>query len=233
QQVQITRDIDVALAARLADVEINVFKALNPSARRPVILASGTPQILLPWDNALVFQRNFDAYAEGRYASWTAWTAPSTMNASEAARHTGMNEADLRSMNNIPPRMLIKAGSTLLVPRTAQTDNDVSSHVADTAQISLAPEITTRRTTIKARKGESVASIASRYSLTAANVANWNNVSAQAAFKLNQQVVLYLPLAARAVTSDAVRQPAPSKGKTATQGVRRDSGKAVVKSKRK
>ena len=166
QQVQITRDIDVALAARLADVPIEDFKALNPSARRPVILAAGTPHILLPWDNALVFQRNFDAYTQGQYASWTAWTAPSTMNAAEAARRTGMNEADLRSINNIPPRMLIKAGSTLLVPRTAQMDDDVSSHVADNAQLSLSPEITTRRTTVKARKGESVASIASRYGLS-------------------------------------------------------------------
>jgi membrane-bound lytic murein transglycosylase D len=76
QQVQITRDIDVALAARLADVKIEDFKALNPSAHRPVIIAAGTPQILLPWDNATVFQRNFEAYSQGQYASWTAWTAP-------------------------------------------------------------------------------------------------------------------------------------------------------------
>jgi membrane-bound lytic murein transglycosylase D len=155
------------------------------------------------------------------------------MNASEAARHTGMNESDLRSMNNIPPRMLIKAGSTLLVPRTAQMDNDVSSHVADNAQVSLSPEITTRRTTVKARKGESVASIASRYGVAAASVANWNNVNAQAAFKRGQQVVLHLPITARAVVSDVVTKPAPSKGKTAVQAVRRDTGKAVVKSRRK
>lgn len=233
QQVQITRDIDVALAARLADVDINVFKALNPSARRPVILAAGTPQILLPWDNALVFQRNFDAYSQGQYASWTAWTAPSTMNAFEAARHTGMSEADLRSMNNIPPRMLIKAGSTLLVPRTAQMDNDVSGHVADNAQVSLAPEITTRRTTVKARKGESVASIASRYRLPAASVADWNNVGAQAAFKMGHQVVVYLPVNARLAAGDAVGKPAAAKARTASQGVRRDAGKAVVKTRKK
>ena len=237
QQVQITRDIDVALAARLADVEIEVFKALNPSARRPVILAAGTPQILLPWDNALVFQRNFDAYTQGQYASWTAWTAPSTMNAAEAARHTGMSESDLRSMNNIPPRMLIKAGSTLLVPRTAQTGNDVSSHVADNAQVLLAPEITTRRTTVKARKGESVASIASRYGLTAASVAGWNNVSAHTAFRPGHQIVLFLPISAR--VSSSTSAPAAKaaatgkKGKSNATPVRRSAEKAVVKSKRR
>jgi membrane-bound lytic murein transglycosylase D len=32
--VDITRDIDVELAARLADVKLEDFKALNPSANR-------------------------------------------------------------------------------------------------------------------------------------------------------------------------------------------------------
>ena len=234
QQVQITRDIDVALAARLADVQIEDFKALNPSARRPVILAAGTPHILLPWDNALVFQRNFDAYTQGQYASWTAWTAPSTMNPTEAARHTGMNESDLRSMNNIPPRMLIKAGSTLLVPRTALMENDVSSQVADNGQVSLAPEVLTRRTTVKARRGESVATIASRYGLAAASVAGWNSVNTNAGFKLGHQVVLYLPLTARAAVNavKARSQPASS-GRTSIKAVKRSASKTIVKSKKR
>ena len=48
QSVTLTRDIDVALTARLAEVKLEDFKALNPSLSRPVILAAGTPQILLP-----------------------------------------------------------------------------------------------------------------------------------------------------------------------------------------
>ncbi len=194
QQVQLSRDIDVALAARLADVRLEDFKALNPSAHRPVIIASGTPQILLPWDNALVFQRNFDAHSQGQYASWTAWTAPATLSAGEAAKRVGMTENDLRSVNNIPLRMLIKAGSTLLVPRSAKIETDVTSSVADNAQMSLAPEIVTRRTTVKARKGETVASLAKRYGLSPANVAEWNNSGVASGFKLGQQVVVYLPL---------------------------------------
>ncbi len=227
QQVLITRDIDVALAARLADVKIEDFKALNPSAHRPVIIAAGTPQILLPWDNATVFQRNFDAYTQGQYASWTAWTAPSTMNPAEAARRTGMSEADLRGVNNIPPRMLIKAGSTLLVPRSAKVENDVTSHIADTAQVSFSPEIVTRRTTVKARKGESVATIAKRYGLSTSSVAEWNNVSTSSAFKLGHQVVVFLPVKNRAASSSHGR----SRGNV--KAVKRGSAKPVVKAKKR
>jgi AICAR transformylase/IMP cyclohydrolase PurH len=39
--------------------------------------------------------------------------------AAEAAKKVGMSEEQLRAINNIPARMLIKAGSTLLVPRTS------------------------------------------------------------------------------------------------------------------
>lgn len=226
QQVLINRDIDVALAARLADVALADFKALNPSAHRPVIIASGTPQILLPWDNAKIFQRNFEAYTQGQYASWTAWTAPATLSVGDAARRVGMSEADLRGVNNIPPRMLIKAGSTLLVPRTPQMDNDVASHVADNAQVSLSPEIVTRRTTVKARKGESVATIARRYGLSADSVAEWNKVRANAAFKLGQQVVVFLP-----VRAGVTRKAAPVRGKVSA--VKRSPGKTVIKSKKR
>jgi len=194
QTVDITHDIDVSLVATLAGIREEDFRALNPSFKRPVILAAGTPQILLPWDNAKVFQRNLEAKREGQYASWTVWSVPTTMTVAEAAQRAGMSEADLRNMNNIPPRMLIKAGSALMVPRSTTTRQDVSSHLADNGQLSLAPEVVTRRTTVRAGKGDTVVSIARRYKLAAASVADWNDVRANAAFKVGQQIVVYLPV---------------------------------------
>lgn len=206
QSVAVTRDMDVELAARLADVPVDDFKALNPQLNRPVILAAGTPQILLPWDNATVFKRNFEAHTEGRYASWTAWSAPATMSVAEAARRLQWTENDLRNVNTIPPRMLIKAGSVLIVPRRSASHADVPEHVADNGQLSLAPEIATRRTVVRAGKHDSVTSIARRYKLSPMQVAGWNNVAASASFKAGQQVVLHLPV--RAATRTAVRVPA-------------------------
>lgn len=139
-----------------------------------------------------------------------------------------MSEADLRGINSIPPRMLIKAGSTLLVPRTASTNNDVTSHVADNAQMAFAPEIVTRRSTVKARKGETVASIAHRYGLSAASVADWNKVGANAAFKMGHPVVVFLPVkvgGARKVLAPAARGN--------IKAVKRNPVKAVVKSKKR
>jgi membrane-bound lytic murein transglycosylase D len=139
------------------------------------------------------------------------------MSASEAARRIGMKEADLRSVNTIPPRMLIKAGSVLIVPRSAKVQADVTSHVADTGQLNLSPERVTRRATVKAGKRDTVASIAKRYRLSAAQVAEWNSVGAASAFKPGQQVVVYLPV------KTGMRAGSRSSAKAGARGSKRAS----------
>ena len=205
QTMPLPRDMDVALVARLAEVPIEDFKALNPSAHRPVLLAGGTSQILLPWDSAEIFNRNMAAY-EGRLASWTVWVAPKNMKVPEAAKKVGMSEDDMRSVNKIPPRMLIKAGSALLVPRPSKQDKDVTSKVADNGQLNLAPEVVLRKRVIKAGKKDTLASVAKRYKIAAADVAKWNNLPFDSALKPGQKLVLMLPGKARGKNKKAIQR---------------------------
>ncbi len=229
QTVTVSRDIDVELIARLADVRLDDFKALNPSFSRPVILAAGNPQILLPWDNATLFERNLEAHQSGRYATWTAWVAPSTMTVAEAARRVGMGEADFRSLNNIPPRMLIRAGSTLMAPRSDRQEKDVTAHVADNAQITLAPEVVLRRITVRAGKRDTVASVAARYKVRAADVARWNEVSATAKFKPGEKVALEVPVRSGKPARTSVTARAANSAKAATP--RQTLGQTKAKTK--
>lgn len=192
--VEITRDIDVELAAELAEVGLEDFKALNPSLHRPVILAAGTPQILLPWDNAIVFEQNLSAYIEqqkGQLASWTVWTAPATMKTTDVAKRLKINETELRKANAIPSHMIIRAGSTLLVPRTSDHEHDVGERIADHGQLNFFPETELRRVTYKAGKLDTVNLIARRYGIAPAKVAEWNNLKVSDKFEPGQTIVLY------------------------------------------
>lgn len=142
--VAIERDIDVELAASLAGLPVDEFRMLNPQLNKPVILAAGTPQLLLPYDNANRFVRAIARHT-GPLASWTAWVAPKTLKPAEAARLSGMSEASLRQVNRIPPGMLVRAGSTLVVPRTGMRMGDVEERLAQTASLSLTPEAAAKR----------------------------------------------------------------------------------------
>ena len=192
--VPIRRDMDVTVAARLAGMSLEDFKTLNPQMNKPVILAAGTPQVLLPYDNADGFIRRLAEY-RGPLASWTAWTAPSTMRTAEAARQTGMSEETLREMNHIPPKMLVKAGSTLLVQRSEHRVQDVPEHVADNAHMALAPDVPPlRKVAIKARKGDTVLALAKRYRVTATQIAQWNHLDDGTRFKKAQALVIWQPV---------------------------------------
>ena len=193
KSVLIDRDIDVAVAAKLAAVSLEDFKALNPAMSRPVILAAGTPKILLPWDNATIFETNLQSHANRRLSTWTAWQAPRTMKAEEVAGQLGLSAEQLRSVNGIPPRMLVKAGSTLLVPRQGILDNDVTEHLADNAHLALAPEVVLKKIQVKARKGDSLASLAARHGVSAANVAEWNRLKPQVNLSNDQTLTLFVP----------------------------------------
>jgi membrane-bound lytic murein transglycosylase D len=67
----------------------------------------------------------------------------------------------------------------------------------------LAPEVSLKRITVRAAKGDTVASIARRYKTTPANVAQWNQVASTTVFKPKQAVVVY-------VTAPSARKKAPT-----------------------
>jgi len=224
--VPIERDIDIDLAARLSGLSLEEFKQLNPQMNKPVILAAGTPRVLLPYDAANTFVRAMSHHT-GMLASWTAWVAPKTVRPVDAARLVGMSEERLREVNHIPPRMLVQAGSTLLVPRNGQRSQDVAEHIADTATLALAPDgPTLRRTSIKAgKRGSTVVAVARQYKISPIQVALWNGVTAQSTFKAGQAIVLMLPerrghTAGKSVRS-ATRVATTHGGKRAVRPARR------------
>jgi membrane-bound lytic murein transglycosylase D len=228
--VKIERDIDVALATKLAAIPLAEFQTLNPQMNKPVILASGTPQLLLPFDNAKTFVRNLNQH-QGALATWTAWVAPKTMKSAEAARLVGMDDDKLREINRIPPRMLVKVGSTLLVPRTARRDADVSPTLADNAVLDLTPDLPPLRKVVfrAGKRGDTVAAVAKRYRISPAQVAQWNKVGAQARFGPGQQVVVMVP------NKRVATVKAPVKGRavqTARANVKAGTKVAVAKGAR-
>ncbi len=222
--VSIDRDIDVALITRLAGVSESDFRTLNPSLNKPMVMAAATPEILLPRDNAIAFLTQLRQH-KGPLASWTAWVVPKTMTIGEAAQRVDMSESALRELNRIPPRMLVKAGSSLLVERGRGMDKDVPEHVVDNAQLSLTPEVVLRRVTVKARKGDTVASLAKRHRVTPGQLANWNALSANSKLKAGQQVTLMLPKGTRTTAAEGKA----SGGKRAKASATSRSSDAKVK----
>jgi membrane-bound lytic murein transglycosylase D len=132
-----TSDIDLAVAAQLAEMSIDEFKALNPQFKKPVITGEST-KILLPKENAEKFHLNLAQWGQ----ALSSWTTHKITGAKETiaslASKFGTTPDVIRQANNIPPQMRLKAGSTILVPKTStSTASDIAENIIDNAQIAL------------------------------------------------------------------------------------------------
>ena len=119
------------------------------------------------------------------------WVAPSTMTAAEAAKKYKMSENEFRSINNIPPRMLIKAGSALLVPRGDKIKSDVSAEIADSGQINFSPEITLKKSQLRVMRRETLDSFASKHRIKAPLLAEWNHLNQNSTLKPGDVLIIY------------------------------------------
>jgi membrane-bound lytic murein transglycosylase D len=149
-----TSDIDLAIAAQLAELSVDEFKALNPQFKRPVITGGEQTQILLPKENAEKFHLNLAQW--GRALS--TWTTHKVTGARESiaslASKFRTTPDVIRQANNIPSRGVLKAGSTILVPKLSTSANlDIPVEIAENATVAIdTNETVTKRSNYRQAK---------------------------------------------------------------------------------
>ena len=127
-----TSDIDLAVAAQLAELSVDEFKALNPQFKRPVITGDEQTKILLPKENAEKFHLNLAQWGH----ALSTWTTHKIVGARESmsslAHRLGTTPEVLRQANNIPAQSRLVAGSTILVPKmSASVSGGMSDNIAE------------------------------------------------------------------------------------------------------
>jgi membrane-bound lytic murein transglycosylase D len=151
-----TSDIDLTVAAHLAELSVDEFKALNPQFKRPVIVGGEDTKILLPKENAEKFHLNLAQWSQ----ELSTWSTHKITSARESIRslasrfHTSPEV--IRQANNIPQNSVLKAGSTILVPKiSASAGSNIGADVADQATMDYETE--RERATGKSAKGYKLA----------------------------------------------------------------------------
>jgi membrane-bound lytic murein transglycosylase D len=121
--------------------------------------------------------------------------------------------------------MQVKQGSTLLVTRQGALDADVTEHLADSAQISFAPEVVLRRITVKALKGDTLITLANRHDVSPENIAAWNKLKLPVALKPGQVISILVP-----TTSSSKGNKSATKKPSTGSGVKAKNKSPQVKS---
>jgi membrane-bound lytic murein transglycosylase D len=171
--VNTSRHIDVKLAAKLADISVEEFSALNPAHTRPVILSENDSVLLLPVEKADTFKTNLESYSEP-LVSWQAYHSRKGERLDRVAPRFGLSLEKLRSVNGLSPHAKLSNGQELLVPLNVE---DGASSEFEAFNTHLVPDERPRGRVIAhvVKKGETLNSIARRYGVSVAKLRNWND----------------------------------------------------------
>ncbi|MEP7084682.1 MAG: transglycosylase SLT domain-containing protein, partial [Betaproteobacteria bacterium] len=182
--VNVSRQIDVALAARLADMTVEDFKVLNPAHNRPVMAAVGGQRITLPFDKAEAFVMNLDAYALP-LVSWRPYQIKMGERLDEVAPRFGIGVDELKRVNGLTPNKRVVPGFALLVPaRSGESPVQLVPAMFKEAPNAL-PDWH------RVRRGESLQSIAQHYGIEVTELRKLNGLAARRSIRAGNRLRLH------------------------------------------
>jgi membrane-bound lytic murein transglycosylase D len=168
-----TKHIDVQLAAKLADISIEEFSALNPAHNRPVILQNNSDMILLPVDKVETFRTNLESY-DKPLVSWQTYQTKKGERLDRLAPRFGLSVEKLKSVNSLPGQSSISTGQTLLVPINGEENEEEDFAMVD-MHLHPMPETSAQRVHHIVRRGETLAGIARKYHVKLDKLKSWND----------------------------------------------------------
>jgi membrane-bound lytic murein transglycosylase D len=171
-----TPDMDVQLAAALAEMPVDEFIALNPGFSRPLIRSSVATRIVLPADKVDVFHDNLAKYDEKSLVSWEVYRPKRGESLLAIAKKYHVSVDDLKRVNGIHPRSS-KMPQVLVVPM-----NGDAKASARELPIMYAPPIPVQsavRGVHTVRRGDTLSGIAMRYRVRVSDLKRWNQLGAQ------------------------------------------------------
>jgi membrane-bound lytic murein transglycosylase D len=209
--------IDVSVAAKLAEMPVDEFKALNPAHNRPVI-KSDTP-LVIPAEKLKTFVDNLEAHGNENkpLSSWQSYTLRPGDRFEKVAQRFGMTVARLKAVNGIRSKARPAPGMTLLVLRGGKDTAGEVAALSGSGQAKTpgasAPATKARRAPVKGpasaaaagkpagqsapkitrytvRRGDTIYSIARQFKVAAQDLMRRNRVNPR---KLKAGTTLTIP----------------------------------------
>lgn len=198
--------IDLALAAELADLPLDELYWLNPGFNRWATAPKGPHRLLLPLDKAEDFRQRLAELPADRRIRWQRHRVRSGETLSHIAKRYATRVSLLREVNGLDGNT-IRAGQHLMIPVAARS---LKHYRLSRDQRLLATQRRARkgvRQTHVVRKGDTLWDIARAYKVSVRQLARWNGMAPRDTLRPGQKLVVWTrPRGQRATAaSDTIR----------------------------
>ncbi|GAA4873784.1 LysM peptidoglycan-binding domain-containing protein [Ferrimonas pelagia] len=191
ERIDVGSQIDLSLAADLADMSVAELHKLNPGYNRWATSPDGPHALLLPIDKVDGFNLALADTDNAQRVNWVRYTVKSGDSLSVIAKKYHTRTGIIQSVNKMDGNM-IRIGQTLLIPVAAKDQEDY----VFSAEQRLARHQSNKRADFKVdhkvQSGDSLWTIARANNVTVAQLASWNNMAPSDTLRLGQTLVIWV-----------------------------------------
>ncbi len=183
--------IDLAQAARLADISVEELYLLNPSYNRWATSPDGPFRLLVPVNRAERFRNKLVHLPKDQRMQWGRYQIRPGDNLGAIARQYRTTPQVLRNINHLKNNTII-AGRTLLIPGPASTNsNDSLSAETRLAKTQSKRPKGRQRIDYTVQSGETLWEIARRHKVGVPELAKWNGIAPKDNLRVGQSLAVW------------------------------------------
>lgn len=187
-RVNIGSQLDLALAADLAEMPKDDLHILNPGFNRWATVPTGPHQLVLPIAKAKNFQTALAQLPREQRLSWQRHKVQSGETLGQIATQHQTTVTAIKQANKLSSN-LIRAGAHLMIPAASANAGE-----SEPAAINNSPN---KRAAYIVKSGDSWWYIAKKHAVDVSDLAAWNKKSLNDVLHSGQQLVVWLPDASK------------------------------------
>ncbi|WJW74485.1 LysM peptidoglycan-binding domain-containing protein [Thiohalobacter sp. IOR34] len=189
-EVETGGQIDLALAAELAGIDLDRLYRLNPGFNRWATDPEGPHRLALPVENAEDFRTALAALPADRRIRWSRHQVARGETLSHIARRYHTTAALLSEVNALSGHR-IRAGQHLLIPLAQRRLSDYRLSAAGRQQALQARSRQGQRQTHRVRPGDTLWDLSRKYRVGVRQLAAWNGMAPGDTLRVGQKLVVW------------------------------------------
>ena len=219
--IDVGSQIDLALAADMADITLTELYRLNPGFNRWATDPDGPQILLLPADKIESFKEKLASTTAKDRLRWQHYAVKKGDTLSVIAQKFSTSSSAIQSLNKLDSH-IIRIGQKLLVPLS---EGELKSeHLPSQVRMAVNKNKQSKKTHI-VKSGDTLWDISREYDVTIKQLASWNKLKAQSVLRLGQKLTVYQN------TNNKPKSGLVSTTRTITYKVRRGDSLARIASK--
>lgn len=190
ERVDIGSQLDLAMAADMADLDLETLYRLNPGFNRWATNPYGPHYLMVPIENADALREGLDAVPPEKRINWKRHKIRKGETLSHISDRYDISIANIKRLNNLRNNRL-KVGKHLVIPVSSLKLSEYNLTAYQRKRTLQSINRKGKRVVHIVKPGESFWEISRRYNVSSRNLARWNGMAVRDLLRAGQKLVVW------------------------------------------